>query len=204
MSASVEAQLRRPGVWNRLLKIAFWSTRDRFGAEDLVAETLKRAHEPEGLAWDGKVRFLAFMSFAFRAVFKGWMRRMSNHEVPTDLDDLEDRMVDQAPLPDERLDVRRTGENCRLLAERLVAELAEADPLALRCFDLYATGMSAKDQAAALGCTEEQVHLLHAVIKRRGARIKEEYDVAELERMSLLRAASTAAKADRPSEGALP
>ena len=201
-SARALAQLERRGMWKRLVRIAFWSARTRFGAEDLVAETVARVLDPEDLPWDGAVPFHRFMTFQFRAVFKGWMRRMSAHEIPMPTEQLAEHAADAGPLPDERIDLRRTQKALFALGHRLLEELAESDPLARQCFDLYAAGMSTKDQAAALGCTEAQVQLLHAVIKRRAARIRDEHDLAERGRMSSLQAAVAAAKADRPSQGA--
>jgi DNA-directed RNA polymerase specialized sigma24 family protein len=201
-SVSARDQLGLPGTWTRLVNIAFWSTRNAVTAEDLVVETVTHVLDPKKVAWDGRASFFAYMSFRLRAVFKGWMSRMSAHEVPTDPDEVAEELTDEGPLPDEQVDVRRKRGLVWVLGERLLAELKEEDPLAGRCFELYAAGASIKDQATALGCTEERVQLLQAAIRRRATRIHEEYDAAERDRMDALQAETAAAKADRPSQGA--
>ena len=123
-SASVLAQLERKGTWKRLVRIAHWSTRDRFTAEDLVNETVAHVLGPEEVPWDGKGSFLGFMSFRFRAVFRGWMRRMSAHEVPVAVDELAEKAIDPGPLADEHLDARRLQERYVLLGKRLLVQLA--------------------------------------------------------------------------------
>ncbi|MGH7440586.1 MAG: hypothetical protein ACRENE_33260, partial [Polyangiaceae bacterium] len=88
------------------------------------------------------------------------------------------------------------------LKRRLIAELDEDDPVAQRCFTLWASGMSAKDQAAALGCTMDRVLAAQTLIKRRAARIREEYDAAERDRMNAMRTAASTGHPASPTEGA--
>ncbi|MGH7436609.1 MAG: hypothetical protein ACRENE_13125 [Polyangiaceae bacterium] len=154
--------------------------------------------DPDGSQWDGSGSFLLFMSFLLRAVFKNWIRRRVQDEVPTEMEDLAEIAVDRRPLADEAIYLQRTWQRLALLGGRLSAELAADDPLARRCLDLWKEGMSTKEQAAALGCTEERALAAQTLIKRRAARIRADYDAAERERMLTLQRAPAPTRGPRP------
>jgi DNA-directed RNA polymerase specialized sigma24 family protein len=196
--ARARAELARPGTWKRLVTLALWSTRDRTRAEDLASEAIMTVLDPDGSRWDGTGSFLQFMSFLLRAVFKNWIRRRVQDEVPTEAEDLAEIAVDRRPLADDAIHLQRTWQMLVLLGGRLSTELAADDPLARRCLDLWKEGMSTKEQAAALGCTEERVLAAQTLIKRRAARIRAEYDAAERDRMLTLQRAAAPTRGPRP------
>ena len=72
---------------------------------------------------------------------------------------MDDRTVDDAPLPDETLAERQTLTRLERLGRRLVAVLASDDPEAHRVLELRATGMEKPAEIAdAMGITPEAVY----------------------------------------------
>jgi DNA-directed RNA polymerase specialized sigma24 family protein len=187
-SQRVIAKLEQPGTWWRLVQLAFWSTKDASRAEDLVADTLIRVMDPDDLPWIEKERpFLSHMSFSFRHVWNDQLRRHSAQEVPEDGLAVDDKTLSKEPPVDEELDRRRMLATFDELGEKLLAAAGEIDATTKACMELAMQGLSPEEQAAKLGCDISKVYEAQHFRRRHAARLRDEWNASELERMRALR-----------------
>jgi len=193
-------ELARPKVREILVRIAKLYTQSEADAEDLVADALMLALDPEDSPWI-KGKFLTHMSFLMRHVWTDQMRlSRARHEVVDSTVARDENTLSAEPAPDSEANRSRTLETLKRLGAQLLLEIGDKYPNARRCFELGAAGIEdAADQAAIIGCTEKEVYEAHAVLKRYGKRIREEWEQAEERRMREVREES--AKAERKDEG---
>jgi DNA-directed RNA polymerase specialized sigma24 family protein len=188
-SLRVAEQLAIQSIRERLLKIACWSTKNFAAAQDLTQDALVRVLDPEDRPWDPeKGTFLTHMTHVLRQIWADRLRRLANHELPSERRVGSAAMASDEPLPDEALDDHRSLVVAELLVERLMVALEKQRPMAARCLELMGNGvMAAREQAEQLGCPVEDVYEANRFLKRQAQRIREEWMASEEARMRRLR-----------------
>jgi DNA-directed RNA polymerase specialized sigma24 family protein len=184
----VRDKLAEPGLLPRLYRIAYWSTRNWASAQDLIADVIVLLFAGGRHEWDGQRPFLRFMSYMCRHVYDDQMRRKSAQELPHD--GVSELAVSSDPGADEAIDQRRAEHRMARLRDKLVLELEEEEPDVLRSFQLMAEGLDEGQRATALGCSVDRVRAIGALIRRRGERLRAEWDSAERERMRAVQASA--------------
>jgi DNA-directed RNA polymerase specialized sigma24 family protein len=180
-SLRVAEQLATQSVRERLVKIAWWSTRDSAAARDLVQDVLVRVLDPEDRPWDPeKGTFLTHVTHVLRQIWTDRLRRLTHHEMPS--------MASDDPPPDEALDEHRSLVVAELLVERLMVSLEKQRPLAARCLESMGQGvMAAREQAEQLACPVEDVYEASRFLKRQAQRLRDEWMASEEAHMRALR-----------------
>jgi DNA-directed RNA polymerase specialized sigma24 family protein len=199
-SRRVAEQLEIASVRENLMRIAFWSTKERAAAQDLVQDGLVRALDPEDMPWDpGKGTFLSHMSYVLRHIWADRMRLRGSHEVPDDRIARDETIPSLDPRPDDALDAKRWRGIADKLVDRLRTFLAREKPLAAECLDLMGLGYDTpREQAARLACPVEEVTDAHEYVRRQAERIRKEWVLSERERMAQLRLQNAPAWRSRP------
>jgi RNA polymerase sigma factor (sigma-70 family) len=188
-SLRVAEQLANQSVRERLVKIAWWSTKNFAAAQDLVQDALVRVLDPEDRPWDPEMgTFLTHMTHVLRQIWTDRLRRLTHHEMPSESLTGSATIASDDPPPDEALDEHRSLVVAELLVERLMVCLEKQRPLAARCLELMVQGvMAARDQAEQLGCAVEDVYEANRFLKRQAQRLRDEWMASEEARMRALR-----------------
>jgi DNA-directed RNA polymerase specialized sigma24 family protein len=187
-------ELKKPRVLRFLLSLARRRTGDRTLAEDLVADAIVRAMDPDDLPWDGTRRFASFMSFSFRRIYRNQMRRLSGQEAALDTEVLDETTESALPRPDEDVDRARSRCDHEAIFERVCVDLGRQDPRLRQCFELMADEVSAEDQCAILGWSIEDVYREHRTIRRRALAIHAEWLAEQEAAMAVRRQANPVTK----------
>jgi DNA-directed RNA polymerase specialized sigma24 family protein len=184
------AELKKPTVSARLLKIAHWHTDSDAVAEDLVEDALVRVLDPEDSPWDPTVRtFLTHMSFVIRRLWYREQRTLlAQREVLDANVTRHENAVSEEPYPDDEVDRRRSMAVLRELGDRALALIAD-DPLARRVFELGATqGLyEPQELAEAIPCTPEEAKAALQRLIYFARKVLGEWTMAEDHRMKALR-----------------
>jgi hypothetical protein len=191
-SLRVAEQLANATIREKLMKIAWWSTKEALAARDLVEDGLVRVLDPEDKPWDPENgTFVTHMTHVLRQIWSDRLRRLKDHELPSE------RLVGRARAraamasddlpPDEALDDHRSLVVAELLVERLMVALEKQRPLAAQCLELMGNGAAAREQAEQLGCPVEDVYEANRFLKRQAQRIREEWTASEEARTRRLR-----------------
>jgi DNA-directed RNA polymerase specialized sigma24 family protein len=198
-SARVAEQLEILSVRENLMRIAFWSTKERAAAQDLVHDGLVRVLDPDDMPWDpAKGTFLSHMTYVLRHIWADRMRRRSAQEVVDDTFARDETIPSPGPEPDEALDAKRSRGIVEKLVEQLRTFLGESRPLAGHCLDLMGLGCETpREQAEQLACPVEEVYDAHEYMRRQAERIRKEWVASEKERMGQLRREGALARGSR-------
>lgn len=191
-SARAREELEKPGLHDRLVRVAFWSTRDLERARDLVSDTIARVLDPDGLPWDGRGSFASFMALSMHHVHDDQQRRRSAHEIARDAAVIGKITRSALPLAEELIDEKRDLERMTMLHQRLLSLLEKEDPALRRCFEMKVDQASSEEQAAKLGWTIEQVYEAHRTIGRRARRLHDEWTAEQDDRLRILRQGAAA------------
>jgi DNA-directed RNA polymerase specialized sigma24 family protein len=188
-SARVAEQLEIASVRETLMRIAFWSTKDKAMAQDLVHDGLVRVLDPDDTPWDpAKSTFLTHMTYVLRRIWADRMRRRSAHEVVDDTFARDETIPSLDPQPDEAFDSRRARGIVEKLVDQLRAFLGDHKPLAGACLDLMGLGCETpSEQAAKLACGIDEVYDAQRFMRRHAERIRKEWMTSEKARMGQLR-----------------
>jgi DNA-directed RNA polymerase specialized sigma24 family protein len=158
-------------------------------AEDLIADSLARALDPEKNPWEKRHTFFTFMTFLMRHV---WYERITlsrvQHEVVDSTIARDENTRSAEPRADAQAHRARTYALHKMLGDKLLAELASKNPLAVRLFQLGGQGIDEPaEQAAILEVPVEDVYRANEVLRYHGQRIREEWEQSEERRMKELR-----------------
>jgi DNA-directed RNA polymerase specialized sigma24 family protein len=180
-------ELEKAGVRTRLVQFASWQTASVQDAEDLVHSALARVFDPQGSPWDpdGSKSFLMHVGSVMNGLSANEGRSWrAKHEVVDSNLARDERSTDGAPLADELLGSHQELAELRRLGERLLAELEEKDPDAVKVLRLGIAGIeSAHELADKILRTVEFVYDANDRIRYHAARILEEERAAEAQRM---------------------
>jgi len=205
----VEEELKRatPPRRKQLFRIAcrftYASREPHDDAEDLVAEALAAASNPERYPWDPQRHaFLTHMTWVMRRLaYERGRSAYAEREVVDSEIAHEDALTDAAPLAEEALHGARKLGWFHVLGKRLVALLEKRDPIAAQSLRHGLAGIeSHAEQAALIGCNPEDIADAHDRLKYHGRQVREEWEREEARRMRALREQAAAARKDeRPS-----
>jgi len=169
-----------------LLKYALWRAKTESDAQDLVADAIECACDPDRKPWDpAKRSFFRHMRFvmddiAIERARTGYGRF---EEVGSDIE-FDQVLVDPRPLADEALDAARTPDRLRRLGERLRDRVKDTDPLAAKVLDACGLGLETVEaQASHAGCTEKEAYEAFRRLVYHGAKIVEQEAEARARRM---------------------
>ena len=198
------AELENKELRVKILRYALWRTGSEAEADDLIADAIECVCDPERKPWDrAKISFFHHIRNVMDDLATQRGRRgPKRFEVASD--ELDSVAADPvaAPLPEQALHAKRALAWLRKLGDRVRAAIGERDPLAAKVFDAACEGHEdPAEQAAAIGCTVEEVYEAHRRLRYRGAKVKEEAEAEEEARMKALREAHEAAqRRDAPQE----
>jgi DNA-directed RNA polymerase specialized sigma24 family protein len=196
-SKRVIEQLDKPGVRQRLVQIARWSARTESDPEDLVAEALLWALDPDRMPWvPEKKTFLAHMAAVIHRV---WSRQVEKERARQELLDSGIARDEYTPSPattaDDELDGRRTLALWQSLLESVLAKIGDKHPLTRQICDLAATGVDEPaEQARVLRCRKEDVYRAIETLQYHGKLALEAWELSEQRRMNELQEAAKATK----------
>ncbi len=194
-SKAVFAELQSEKLRRDILRYALWRTGSEADANDLVADAIEWACDPERKPWDArKISFFAHVrrvmdDIAVQRARRGHGRfEVVSSEIASD-----ESTTDPAPLPDEAPDARRESAWLGRLGKRLMDRLTGRDALASRLFEVACEGAEEPaEQAAKIGCKVEDVYEALRRLKYHGAIVMAEAREEEAARMKALRDATRA------------
>jgi hypothetical protein len=181
----------KPGVRDRLLLIAGWSTASAANAEDLVSEALARALDPDDAPWvPGKYTFLTHMTFVIRQTWAQSLRKASAQRELLDGGIAQDETTaSPEPRADDELDRRRELARRKALLDEVVIALETEYPLVRAISELGARGIEEPAaQAKELARSVDEVYRAHETLNRHARRALADWDRSEERRMASVRA----------------
>jgi DNA-directed RNA polymerase specialized sigma24 family protein len=195
-----------PATREHLLRYATWRTKDPDEAQDLLADALLLALDPEKKPWtDTTYSFRRHMrrimdDLAIERARKASSRlEITESELLGDSDD-PDRLPDpgdERPGSDEVLHELRKSHWLRGLWSRLEASLAGKDPLAVRVYEAACLGHETPgEQAAHLGVPVEEIYEALRRLRYRASLVMADWKDEEARRM--LEARTMAKKGEEP------
>jgi DNA-directed RNA polymerase specialized sigma24 family protein len=186
----VGAELAKPGMRARLMRIAIWNTRNSIHAEDLLGRALLRTVNLEDWPWVRTERsFLTHMMQVMHKIAWRDRRRGPRREIPNDPVTRDESVPSPETPADELLDEHRSAAVCMALGEEL-RKAIDGDPIAERILELNRLGIDDEPEiAAAIPCSLPQVYAAMKKLKYHGARIRDAWVAREAERMRALREA---------------
>jgi DNA-directed RNA polymerase specialized sigma24 family protein len=187
------AELKKPGVSERLHKIAMWSTKSETDAKDLVQEAICRVLDPEDSPWPASKRtFLTHMGFVMRYVWDRQRQKASaQREVLDDGLALDEGTPSHEARADDELERHRSLAVLRQLGERLLGQLGD-DTLAKDILEHGAKeGHEPAELQQALRRDIGEIYTALKKIKYHARKILEEWNATEERRMTKLRELAT-------------
>jgi DNA-directed RNA polymerase specialized sigma24 family protein len=132
------------------LRFALYLTRDGTRAEELAADALAAALDPDRSPWrrDGDLTLSQHVTRLVRGLFKSENRKKSRREDPVIAASVQEAMHASMPRPDARI---LAAEHESRGAARMAEVREKLDPLAQKVLDLFGEGLSPKEQALKLG-----------------------------------------------------
>jgi hypothetical protein len=201
----VEEELKRqtPPRRKQLFRIAcrftYYSREPGDDAQELVAEALAAASDPERYPWDPQRHgFLTHMTWVMRRLaYEHARSAYAEREVVDSEIAHEDALTDASPLADQALHAARQRGWLRELGARLVALLEKRDPIAAQSLRHGMAGIeSHAEQAALIGCSAEDIAYAYDRLKYHGRQLREDWEREEDRRMRALRERAAAARHD--------
>jgi DNA-directed RNA polymerase specialized sigma24 family protein len=196
----VLAELKKPRVREDLLKLAAWRTGDPQEAEDLLEDALILACDPEKKPWNADIGFKLHMTYVFKDLWiEHWRSARAQLEIIDTGIAQDPRAPHAGPLADEALHYGRKLHWLRTLGDRLLADFGDSDPLATASYHLSFQGIDEpREQAVLLECGVEDINDAKRRLKQHGARIREQYEEEEAERMAEARKRAKKKTEDEP------
>ena len=189
-SRAALAEMQKTTVKTRVLAIARGRTRSAADGEDLVADAMILIMDPEKAPWDeAKRTFVAHISFVMKKLWDQQRRKASaQHEVLREDVSEEDDTDAREPPVDEELERRRGLAVLRRLMDEVADRLGRKHPIIPKIVDLSAQGHDEPaEQARILECPVEQVYEAMATLKYHARAVRDEWHLAERDRMASLR-----------------
>jgi DNA-directed RNA polymerase specialized sigma24 family protein len=198
-SRLVLEEVAKPRVRTRLHKIALLYTGSDATAEDLVAEALARACDPDRAPWSPeKSPFLTHMTFVIR---KTWYRSMRKASVQLEILDggiaQDERTVSPEPRADDELHRRRELALHEAILEEVVTEIEDEFPLVRPICELGVQGVEEPaEQAKELARPVEEIYRAIKALKRHARQARADRDQREQRRMASVRAQAVPRKTE--------
>jgi hypothetical protein len=195
------AEYGKPEVARQLIRYATWRTKDPDEAKDLIADALMRVCDPKDKPWDPALRsFFRHMrrvmdDDAIEAARTGYGKYESTrHE-----DEVFERVVEPIPGPDAKLNAARRLGWLRGMMDMLVPRIEHKDALAMRIWRLVCDNRHDEPQeyAEALGVPVEEIYEALRRLRYHGAKVRDEWEAQEKQRMAGLHDAAERARKKR-------
>jgi DNA-directed RNA polymerase specialized sigma24 family protein len=148
-------------LWGRAyadaLRFALYLTHDQSHAEELAADALAAALDPDRSPWrpDGDLTLSQHVVRLVRGLFKDEASKKGRRGDPVVVATLRETMHASMPRPDARI---HAMEHQSHGAARMAEVRAQLDPLAQRVLDLFGEGLTRKEQALKLGVDVREVY----------------------------------------------
>jgi DNA-directed RNA polymerase specialized sigma24 family protein len=194
----IHEELERAGVRTRLVNFGRSLTGSPIDAEDLVHQALVKVIDPDGVPWDcdGKKSLFEHVGSVMNGLWSNeWRSARVRYEV-VDTDLVRDtKSVDRAPLADEALSEHYDRASLHRRSQVLWERLPEGD-LARDVLRAVSAGHETPAaQAAAIGCSVDDVQKAYKRLTYLGRAILDEEGREEARRMQAVR--STAERKER-------
>jgi RNA polymerase sigma factor (sigma-70 family) len=153
--------IERERLWARAyadaVRYALYLTRDRSRAEELAADALAAALDPDRSPWrpDGDLTLSQHVARLVRGLLKDEARKKRRREDPVVAATAQQPMHASMPRPAARI---RMAEHESRGAARLAQVREKLDPLARSVLDLFGEGLSRQEQALRLGVDVRKVY----------------------------------------------
>ncbi len=188
------AEIQQKGVRDHLMKFATWRCGSEAAAEDILADAMLLACDPEAKPWNpDKGSFTRHMRLVIHdLVIQGARRGYGHFERVEDGLVMDETTENPAPAADERLHDERDLARMRVLAERTIERAEPKYPYARALFELLCRGVEKPGEIAAeLKRPVEEIYDTLEAFKRYGKQVRAEWEREERARMQEVRERAT-------------
>jgi DNA-directed RNA polymerase specialized sigma24 family protein len=156
-SQNVEQQKLWARAYADAVRYAFYLTRNKTRAEDLAAEAMVAAFDPDRSPWrpDGDLTLSQHVIRLVRELMRSEARKDRRRNDPSVVAAAREAMRPSVPRPDARI---LASERAARGAARTAQVRAKLDPFAQKVLDLFGEGLSRKEQAMKLGVDVQDVY----------------------------------------------